>query len=336
MVVLGAALLLAPAFARAADATERPIVAAIAAAPDACYDGNSLAASIGAWLNKTTIDARIAILVRRPAEGTLRFTVEREGKLVGERDMPAGTLPCPDLRAALSLAIAIAIDHTLLDSLGIEAPPTEPTERENPKAPTSPAPAPAPGPLPAAATTPSQPKIKPADERAVLGFALEAEALFGVLPGPALGASPRISFMPAPWLAIRGAALGTTRAQTSVAGGTASAGLLAGRLEGCVLGPLEEVRGAICAGAAYGGLSIEGSGLEPSYSPSMRWAAGIARVEARYPARSALGAVVAVDGVVPLLRPELQVVDRQGQTVDSWRAPVAGFGVSLGADLLIW
>src|SRR5258706_1444674 len=55
------------AFAQGA-APERPIVEAIATAPDACYDGNSLAQSIATWLNKKTIDSRISILVRRPTE----------------------------------------------------------------------------------------------------------------------------------------------------------------------------------------------------------------------------------------------------------------------------
>src|SRR5262245_61311442 len=108
-IVLGAILSQKPLFAQP-PASERPIVEAIATAPDACYDGNSFAQSIATWLNKKTIDSRISILVRRPTENAVRFTVERDAKLVGERDLPVTSLPCPDLRAALSLAIAIAID----------------------------------------------------------------------------------------------------------------------------------------------------------------------------------------------------------------------------------
>jgi outer membrane biosynthesis protein TonB len=336
LLILGTTLTIAaPRPARADTAPERPIVQAVAVTPDACFDGASLAQSIAAWLKKGTIDARIAILVRRPNSENVRFTVERASELVGERDLPVGTLPCADLRAAVSLAIAIAVDNTLLESLGIEPPPSTPTEREAkpavPKEPEKPEPAAAPTPAPRPAPAPTPPETPRR-----LSFALEAEGLFGLLPGPALGAAPRIGFRPASFLDIRLGALGTTRAQTSVGGGTASASLLAARFELCALGPAKEVRGAVCAGIAAGSVSAEGSGLEPSFSPGLRWAAATARLEARYPASSALAAVAGVEGFVPVLRPELQVVDKNGQIVDSWKAPVVGFGVSLGADLLIW
>ncbi len=318
--------------------TTRPIVAAIAAAPDACFDGNSLAESIATWLGKGEISPRIAILVRRPTTDAVRFTVERDAKLVGERDLVVGQLPCPDLRAALSLAIAIAIDSTLLTSLGIEPPPTTPTEREMdldapvtvPRRPVAPQ-----------SSVEDQPRpprrhMRLPEERAGFGFAVEAMALFGVLPGPAIGAAPRISYSPLPWLDMRLSALGTTRAQTVVGGGTASASLLTGRAEGCVLGSSDEVRAGGCVGAAAGSLSAEGSGLSPAYSPTIRWAAATVRAEARYPASSVLALLVGVTGFVPLLRAELQVVDSKGQIVDTWKAPAAGFGVSLGGELSVW
>lgn len=330
---VGFALAFSAVSARAEE-PRRPIVQAVAASPDACLDGPSVAASIATWLNKQEIDARISIMVRRPSESLVRFTVEKGEKLVGERDLPVGTLPCADLRAALTLAIAIAIDSTLLESLGIEPPVTEPTPRD-PDVRVTPPPWP-PEPEPVRALPPAKraPPLEGAPHG--LGLALEAIALFGVLPGAALGAVPRLGFSPSESFEVRASALGTTRAQAAIGAGTASAAILAGQLEACLMGPADEVRGALCAGGAYGSFNAEASGLEPSYSPGLPWAAVTARVEARYPAKTKLAAVAAVSAYLPVLRPELEVIDREGRVRDSWQPPVAGFGVSLGADLYIW
>lgn len=316
----------------------RPISEALSTAPDACFDGNSLAESIATWLGKREVSTRVSILVRRPTADSVRFTVERDAKLGGERDLPVGKLACPDLRAALSLAIAIAIDSTILESLGVEAPPTTPTERETELVPTSPPVTPAPVATPPEKDEPPPPRkrLRPREEAAKVAFAAEAVALFGVLPGPALGAAPRLGFAPISWLDLRASALGTTRAQTIIGGGTTSASLLAGHGEVCALGRIDEVRSGGCVGGAVGSFAAEGSGLRPAYSPSVRWAALTARLEARYPASSVLALLVGVTGFVPVLRPELQVVDSNGKTVDSWKAPRVGFGVSLGGELTVW
>jgi hypothetical protein len=334
------ALALGSGTAAAQPKPDRPIVEAIGSAPDACFDGKSLADSIATWLGKKAIDARISILVRRPVEGSVRFTVEREQKLIGERDLPVGTLPCPDLRAALSLAIAIAIDSTLLESLGIEPPVTSPSERESELTQPPPVAPPAVPPTPIR-DEPSRPAPRPTRQREKmpdhgLGLGLEASTLFSLLPGPALAAAPRIGYAPARWLDLRVSALGTTRAQTTVGGGTASASLFAGRFEGCLLSGAEEVRGGGCLGAGAGAYAAEGSGLSPGYSTSVRWAALTARAEARYPVGTSLGLLVAITAFVPVLRPELEVLNNQGEVADAWTAPAAGFGVSVGGDLRVW
>lgn len=335
--IAGALLLLSSSFASAQPKPDRPIVEAIAAAPDACFDGNSLADSIATWLGKKSIDSRISILVRRPLADSVRFTVEREQKLVGERDLAVGTLPCPDLRAAVSLAIAIAIDATLLDSLGIQPPVTTPSERdaEATEPPSSPPPVVAPSP-PAIVDRPRPQPRGPKPPTHGLALGVEATTLFAVLPGPALGASPRIGYAPTEWLDLRVSALGTTRAQTVVGGGTASASLFAGRAEACVLEGLTEVRAGGCVGGSVGSYAAEGAGLAPAYSTNVRWAAVTARAEARYPVHTSLALLVGITAFVPVLRPELQVVDIQGQIVDTWQAPPVGFGVSIGGDLQVW
>lgn len=323
-----------------AEESTRPIANALSTAPDACFDGNSLAESIATWLGKREVSTRVSILVRRPTADSVRFTVERDAALAGERDLPVGKLACPDLRAALSLAIAIAIDSTILESLGVEAPPTTPTPREtelSPPAPAAPLVAPPPPPPQRDEQLPPAPKrLHPREDRTLVGFAVEAVALFGVLPGPAIGASPRLGIAPISWLDLRVSALGTTRAQTIVGGGTTSASLLAGLGEVCALGRIDEVRSGGCLGGGAGSFRAEGSGLRPAYSPSVRWAAITARVEARYPASSVLALLVGVTGFVPVLRPELQVVDSNGKVVDTWKAPSVGFGVSLGGELSVW
>jgi hypothetical protein len=132
---------------------------------------------------------------------------------------------------------------------------------------------------------------------------------------------------------VRASALVTAGTNVALGGGAADVSLAAGRLDGCLarVGGSERVVIRGCVGALAGAIQARGAGFPSTSTTAVPWLAPALRLEARWaPARS-FGLDLAVDGFVPIVRPELQVVDASSrQIVAASSFPVAGLGVSIG------
>jgi hypothetical protein len=305
-----------------------------------CVDRAAIAAQLARWLGRGELDSRVSIAVRETSDG-VTYTVRRDGSDVGERRLAVAGASCAEVQAAVALAIAVAIDATVLDALGVRA--------SAPSAPTAAAPSPpapgvtgpfAPGglgpPIPhvpsARLVVPPRPK---GEAPRVLGSA-QGVVLLGVLPEVALGIAPSVDVELASAFDLRASALATTSVSVEIAEGTADVGLIAGRLDACAALRAGVARLRGCAGVAAGAVQAEGSGYHDTYAQTVGWVAPVVRFDARWGFGRAFGLVLSADGFLPGLKPRLDVLRTDGSVRASRAFPLAGVTVGLGPSVAFW
>jgi hypothetical protein len=294
---------------------EVPVADALHVEPNACFDAASLAPVLRRWLSRDTLDGRLRIEIAgspQSPEG-LSLRILRDGVLVGERHFPGLSAPCEEVRAAVGLATALAIDATVLESLGVKP------------APSPVAPAPLPAPAPALAPPP----------RSWFGVdvSVETAGLFGVLPTPATAIAPAFGVRLPPPFEIR--VSGTFSAPSPLSLDRRSFGvtLLAARADACAAITVIWARGRACAGVAAGGLFAASTDPGSSASQERPWVAGVVRADARVPLSRWVGFVVGVDAIVPMTRPQFVILGPTNATVASAGLPVFGGSVSFGPEV---
>lgn len=276
-----------------------------------CFDRASLAAAVEAWLKEPSIDPRLAIEVDAPdvAGGTISFRLRRDGRVVGERRLPAIVESCASLTAMVSLTVALAIDATLFDDL--RPPELRPRVGHEPVVP-----------------PPPQPSSAQA-RRVGLDVDLEGAMFVGLLPRPVAGAGVGVEVLLAPLLGFRVDATATAASLVPVGSGTASATLLAAGAGPCLspfaLRPLLRT----CAGIRLGELTATGVGYATSETARLPWAAATFRVDSSVPLAPRTYLRVSFDAFAAFSRPEL--VQESGGAVAAARSlPAAGFGLGAG------
>jgi hypothetical protein len=321
---LGLSLVTLSLLAASARADERPVAEAIgvAAAPDeACVDGASLASAVRGWLGRDAIAVELEVAVEVGAESTT-IHLRRSGASIGARTFDRLPTACADRRAVLALAIALAIDAALLESIGI-AP-----LAAAPAAPTEPPPDPEPAPV--------EPPRAPAGERVAVSIEAEAVLAIEVLPDVALAGAASVAVLLGGGARLRAGVLATQRSGTPIAHGSAALSLVAGRIDGCygrVVAAHILLGG--CAGVLAGGVLAEGVGFAEVYAPTIPWVAGAVRAELRWLPWDVLALGVSVEGLFVMVRPRLDLGDGEGGTLAARILPPAGVAIALGAALLI-
>jgi len=282
-----------------------------------CLDRGALVRRIARWLRSETVDARIAVVVRKEGDGdVVGFVIRRDGVALAERRFDEPPEDCNDLRAALGLAIALAIDATILESLGT---------REQP-----------PHPPPPAAERPAPPPPRPPpDDRPQTGLALAAEAQgsAGILPAPAVGVATAIEVRPASFFSIRAGAVGTFPVRTTVGDGAVDVSHVAGGALACFANDRGRLELRLCLGAAAGQVLAQGSDFDRSLGADILWVAAEGRLEGRWRLVRPLAIAVAVSGFVPLVRPRLDVERTDGSVSSSRLFPAWGGALALGPVL---
>ncbi len=339
--VLCATVLLARAVHAQGAAPETvPLAEAVEVLEGACISRAELLGGVEAWLNRKDVDRRIRIVVEERQAMQPRFVVRREGKPPTERRFSGGGIDCAELRAAVALAIALAIDATILQNV-VEPPllptppepaPPEPTPPATEPTPAQSASAPRPAPRPAPKAAPKAPP--PAGDDAAPVF-VEASLLagLGLVPEPTWGGAVAAR-LPAGPLAVRLGVMATAGTDVSVAQGTARVATLAAQLAGCL--PLSEAGtfGA-CAGLAAGYWSARGRGFDTDLGTNLPWVAATAGPELTLPISEGAALLGRVEAFLPVVRPALEVRDLSGAIVEERSAPAAGMAASLGLRVRI-
>lgn len=324
----------------AADPPLRPVTQALTVERGACLEQQELARALVHWLRRDAIDARVSIVARQTTGG-VAFVVRRDEGRTGERDLRVReAISCAQLHRALALAIAIAIDATVLDSIGSEevaaleafgdAPPVSETQPRAPeRALVAPPRRPVPRPLP-------PPEKKVGAKLPRLAAALEGGLAVELVPELAFALGPSLELALHERAEIRAAALFSIPASTDVGAGRAEVQLSAGRLDGCGVLIPGSLRLRSCLGVAGGVASMSGEGFDVNLEAAQAWVAGVLRLDGAWFFSEMVGLRVAAEGFAPMRRPLLQVKQTDGRVLAerAW-APLALL-VSTGLEVAFW
>jgi len=239
------------------------------------------------------------------------FVILDEGRALGERRFERLPESCADRRAALSLAIAIALDAGVLDRLGVP----RLAEPELPPPPPSPDP---------------EPPSEPAPELpAPLRFEVASRVGFGagVLPSWQASLELTVGIRRARWSTHLGL-WATAASRTALGEGAIRARAVAGSLSFCGHArPVRRLGMAGCAGVLVGGWMATGSGFAQSLSDTVASVNGQAQLLARWPEGSPVAVEIGARVLVSVVRARFSVVDASGAPIErTSQAPVGGEG----------
>jgi len=339
-IAIAAACISSPA-AAADDAPKRPLAEAFAVEPDECLEAGSLVPAVARWLGHEEIDRRISIAVRRD-EGAVVYGLHRDGVLVGQRkvtNLPSG---CTELRTALALSIAVAVEATFFGAE--EEPATTPDAVPLPVP--SPPPSPARSPV-SRSRSPARPSPGPTRRSArrtghQATLRGEAGVLWTALPGARPLFSAGIDIRWSRYLETRTAIVAATAATSPLGSGEVETRLYAGRADACAASPAWRIELRACLGLGWGLVETRGLGFLDGRTPSRPWLAMPLRGEVRIPvagngASLSWGLLFATDLVVTLRRAQIGVVglggDAQARAVPRTAVltvPVLGGAAAVG------
>ncbi len=321
--------------------------------PARCLERDKLAARAITWLGRDRIDKRVRVKVDEAPSRAVDLVVLRDEVAVAERHLQPKAIPCADLQAAVGLAIALSIDATFLQELmgqpvlgpsSIAMPPVAaPSPSAGEPVPATIASAPSANPASSGGTAPTQPgrpnaapaPPPPAEPvKSNLGFGVSAMAygLFGVMPSTALAGAFGAE-LTWPMVDVRLSGWGTWGSSSTLGAGEVDVGMAAARGEACARKPMGRWTGFGCAGLMAGRWVARGVNYQENYAPALAWLAASMRIEARYEVGYATAVAISVDGFLPLVRPQLQVLGTDGTVAASLQAPAAGWGLGVGPVL---
>lgn len=297
-----------------------------------CLERERLVAQVSSWIERERVDARLIIEVVGDATNPRRlaFSLRRGDDIIAVRRFDPAPARCADLHSVVGLAIALAIDATLLENLQRDPPEVqvEPPEVE---------PKPAPEPAPKVKPTPVGPVVPPTKRTRQWTLWTEITGLFTVGAPPGVGGGARFGLF-ARWKELVDLGAGMT-AQSSgverVGDGSALFSAVAGRLDVCAGPRLGRVRIRGCTGVIAGAALAAGQGFDRDATIRVPWVAipVAARLEARVAERFSL--LFGVEGQGTLVRPTFDARDLAGKRSSRSFARFAG-ALEAGLAIYLW
>lgn len=286
------------ASARAADTQERPLSEILAVSGGGeCLAPDALAEQVASWLGRDEADARlrIEVAVHGDPPALVEFVVEVDGVPRAQRDFTDLPAQCADVRAVVALAVALAIDATLLEGIGV-------------------------GPVE---------KVAPFERQSRV--ALEAMASAGLVPDLVMGGDVAWEVAWSERFESRVGVLLTAPADAELDPGRVERWLAAGRVEVCLARSLGAERLRACAGPAAGVVLARGRAFDRPRSTQVPWVAVSARIDARFALGAGVDLGLALEGFVPVVRPRLVVEGPAGVgVVAAEDASPVGIAVAVG------
>ncbi|HET6585540.1 MAG TPA: hypothetical protein VFG69_18905 [Nannocystaceae bacterium] len=306
---------------------ERPLVDAIAVDGTAqCLERERLAVHVAGWLGSDRLDARLDV-VAREADDRVEFVLRRDESVRVERAIAPAPRDCADRQAALGLAIALAIDASVLESIA--------------PAPTPVAPTPAAAPTPTRAPTPivepervaAEPAPRPRELRVALLFG--PVALVEVLDHAAFGGELGVELRPIEFLDVRVGALVAGGLPIGLAGGEIAPVLAGGRADACPARSFarERLRLRVCLGLAAAVATARGRDFQANRRPLLPWAAALAGGEAEVRLADRVGLRAHAGLVAPFVRASFVVRDTANVVVARSDTPPVGAALGLGLSV---
>jgi hypothetical protein len=269
-----------------------------------CLRLEALHAQLVHWLGRDSIDARLRMVVEEDSTSRASFQLWRDETLVAERRFTQLPERCEEVLAAVGLALALAVDITVLERL-----------------------------QQGGAATPPAPAVFPRALR--YAVTLELLAGWGVLPthtfAGAVGLERRLLAARLPWLTGRLSLLGTPGGRASVGPGGVHTSLLAGRLDFCGTWGTGNLTWQPCMGATLGRLGSRGTGFEANLSAASPWSAAVGRLALRLPAAGPVFFQLQLEFLAALTRPVLQVLNTEEAPL--YQRALPGLGAQAGIGI---
>lgn len=288
-------------------------------------------------------DVRIIVHVA----DTPRLDVLRAGQVIAERRFENFPASCNARRDAIAVAVALALER----AREVEAAPTAEasapatttttataTTTTTTEAAPSTATAPAEQTGAASPQEPAEPIEEASDDgdsdsALDLGAHAGAAAILEVLPGLAfagvLGAD--VAFGE---IRVSLSALASLQQSDDALDASISSRLLLGRALACAdLTRLADIAFEGCAGALAGAAFASGDGYAIDRSTELAYVAALARGAVRFPARGVLAGRLALDGLVPLVRPSYLL--GKGASDETTAVTPAPVGASLAVEVVL-
>ncbi len=281
---------------------------------DTCVTAEAIVTRVAHWLGRDAIEGGIDVRVLLDETSRqFSFVLQRGDEPVAQRVFDVLPSVCGARIEALSLAIAIAIDPSVMDSLGEPAEElVESTDEAQAQAQEEAEPLPL-------AEPPSA-----ASGEVRFGLAAGVAAQAGFLPELSFGGSVSGELLLGPTWQLRLSGWATSNIRTALGRGEGSMRLVGGRFDVCFGSATNPLQFGGCVGAAAGALLAEGLGFETDLDASSPWVAAIARVFVLFPAHSLFAGRLAVDALLPLLRPGVHIMDTSGGILDEQSLPLFG------------
>lgn len=298
-----------------------------------CLDHGRLVEQVVTWLERDALDPRLTIVVEGDAveARTLRFTLQDRGQPISERTFAPGPKGCDDLHSVVALAIALAVDATVLESVGITPKPVDPTPQ--PEVDPPPEQDPSPDPTPPVANEPT-PRPDSAPRKPAWALRGQLRGLLTVGVPPTLGGGGHLA-LELGWrdlVDVQLGALATSAGPQPVDGATLTVTLVAARADACVGPRLRRVRPRLCGGAVAGGALAQGRGFREDYRTTLPWVALALGGDVRVGLGPRTALSFGLDGLVSLVRPVFDVEDEFG--VRELR-DLPRFGASIGMGVVV-
>ena len=314
MAVLGALGALGAPRSAGADLTSPPrhsLGDALHTEDTACLQHDELARYVAHWMASDSVDARLRVTVREDGEA-YTYVVMNGATVTGNRRLPPLAGTCVERMTGLGLAIAIALDAAVLQSLGV--PTAAPTAAMAPTLPLT-------GERRGAANP---------EHFSRLSVSAGFLALVNVLPTPTVGAMLGVDVALGRVVDLRAESLYAGGSSYPLGSGHADTQVLAGSLLLCAGAPLARARGRLCAGAEGGAWFAQGNGYALSFQRSPAWVSAVLRADVGVPFSSSWSLALGAEGYTALIRPRLGASSASGTIVASYSAPRFGLALDVG------
>jgi hypothetical protein len=287
-----------------------------------CVDHDRLALQVRTWLDQPDVDARLRIEVVGDEEHALRlsFTLRRDDEVIAVRAFDPAPERCTDLHAVVGLAIALAIDATVLESVGVEARTTPP--RIEP---------------PTVRKTTPKPGAPPRPRARQWRMRIDLTGMFtvGHPPGVGGGAKLELGFAWRDIIDLGVGAMAASSGSEPVGEGAATFSVVGALAQICAGPPWRRLRPRGCVGVIGGAAIAAGQGFMVDATTRVAWVDLPFGADLRVQLAPRVDFTLGIDGLVALLRPEFVAVSLD-EDVAIRRFPRVGLALEAGLSFLVW
>jgi hypothetical protein len=288
-----------------------------------CLDNDRLVAQIRTWFDRDRIDARLVVDVVGDEHDPrkLAFSIRRGEQIIAVRRFEPAPDRCADLHAVVGLAIALAIDATLLETVAgnPRRPPDPPTRTPDPWLETIPRARP--------------PAARPRPWRLWGEVAAQLSIGAPLDVGGGARAGLRASWRRILDLGVGAFALSSGREPIGV--GSAVFSAVAGRFDVCAGPPWPRLRPRGCVGVIAGAALAAGDGYEVDKTTRLPWVAIPFGIDLEINLAPRLDLLIGIEGLPAVLRPSFGADSEMGRVYVRRFSRFGGI-VEAGLSFLLW